>query len=210
MLQLYSRLVSLVERQSKVVTMGGIVLLWIITYFFPNRLTFWPRQTMPWLANEADWPLIDWSVLVYLSVAILLLIAAWRLSRAAYARTWIGVAMLMVLHGIVFLLYPTIYPRPTTLPSGWWQSWYALMWQIDAAHNCFPSLHVAIPTLVSLTLWRDRGWRCGLPLSFWTALIAISIVTTKQHYAIDAFGGLVTGEAIFCTLDILHHEAAPE
>lgn len=182
------------NNQSRLLMLAAIVLLWISTYFFPNRIALFPRHPAPALPGEAGWPFWEWTVVVYLSVAGQLLIAV-NWTRHAFGRVWVGVAGLLIIHTIIFWLYPTEYPRPynpatLALP---WSFVYGLMVSIDQPHNCFPSLHVAIPLLVGLVVWRDICRRRGAILIVWALVVAVSIVTTKQHTTGDALGGIFTG-----------------
>ena len=63
-----------------------------------------------------------------------------------------------------------------------------LLYAIDRPLNCFPSLHI---TLAFLGAWftaqvRPR-WRAALFI--WSALIAASILFTRQHSLADLAGG---------------------
>lgn len=185
------------NRQPRLVMMLAIVLLWIVTYFIPNRVTVWPRHPAPAWPGEATWPLIDWTVLIYLSVAGQLLIAV-NWTKNSFGRAWVGVAGLLGIHTIVFWLYPTVYPRTydlATLATPW-QWFYGFIVNADQPHNCFPSLHAAIPLLVGIIVWKDICHRHGAILILWALIVAVSIVTTKQHTTGDAIGGIFTGTAL--------------
>jgi membrane-associated phospholipid phosphatase len=59
----------------------------------------------------------------------------------------------------------------------------------DTPANCFPSSHIAIP---ALSLWALTREHPRLAPARWGGflLLSLSILTTKQHYLADFFGGL--------------------
>lgn len=93
----------------------------------------------------------------------------------------------------IFWLWPTIYPRfQFPLPDNLdWITHYGftVLRHSDAPTNCCPSLHVSAVYLSSF-IFRDEQ-KEKFPLFFiWGTLIALSTLTTKQHYLIDIVTGL--------------------
>ena len=64
----------------------------------------------------------------------------------------------------------------------------------------FPSSHVAIATLVMMIVGRMRLWRWLTILAIPYVFLCMATVYIYAHYAIDAFGGLLTGIALFFIL----------
>ena len=64
----------------------------------------------------------------------------------------------------------------------------ALVQQIDRPGNVFPSLHVAQTSTLAFILYRDRP-RLGAFTIFIAALLALSTLTTKQHFIADVISG---------------------
>jgi membrane-associated phospholipid phosphatase len=64
----------------------------------------------------------------------------------------------------------------------------ALVQQIDRPGNVFPSLHVAQTSTLAFLLYRDRP-RLGVFTIALAALLALSTVTTKQHFIADVISG---------------------
>lgn len=70
------------------------------------------------------------------------------------------------------------------------------VYDLDPPYNCFRSLHVAYSFLAALTSYRvHRG--LGLAALLWAALIGISTLYTKQHYAVDVIAGVVMAYASY-------------
>ena len=61
--------------------------------------------------------------------------------------------------------------------------------KFDQSTNCFPSMHVSVAMLTTLHAWSSLGaWGLLFPL-----LIALSCISTKQHYLIDLPAGALLG-----------------
>lgn len=91
---------------------------------------------------------------------------------------------------------------PTAVPSAnidWAQSFgFSMLKGVDAAGNACPSLHVA--TAVFSAAWLSRQllemgapWLVRISNWAWCAGIAYSTLATKQHVAVDMFGGILLG-----------------
>ena len=97
----------------------------------------------------------------------------------------------MAIHIAFWALWPTTYPRPP-VPAGVTLSeqLYLFLIHVDAPVNCFPSAHVAAPSVQLFFVC--RAWPKYAPW-LWSVfgLFALSILTTKQHYAWDLIGAVV-------------------
>ncbi|QNM94780.1 phosphatase PAP2 family protein [Chitinimonas koreensis] len=133
-----------------------------------------------------DWPASLWlylSQFLLLPLAFLLEWRSARLTRAYYAMLAATLASCAV-----FVAWPTTVGQAMrggdALTAAGWQALYAL----DVAGNCFPSLHVALSLLAAgLLMGRGGLWCVAAPA--WAAAIALSVLTTRQHRAIDVAGG---------------------
>jgi membrane-associated phospholipid phosphatase len=142
-------------------------------------------------ALDAVVPFLDWSVWIYLSQFVLLpagVLAA--RDDADRSRVFYSVLLATVLAAIVFVAWPTRIERPAIAGGGPTAWLWALLYFADTPGNCFPSLHVALAFIAARALYR-RGLR-GVAL-VWFMLVAASTLTTKQHIAWDAAGGLALG-----------------
>ena len=65
-----------------------------------------------------------------------------------------------------------------------------LVREVDTPASCFPSLHVALAFACSFAIRqpRPRLWRVFFA---WSVAIAVSTLTTKQHYVVDVIGGVL-------------------
>jgi membrane-associated phospholipid phosphatase len=70
-----------------------------------------------------------------------------------------------------------------------------MMRQADKPSNCLPSLHVGICYLFSYGFYNENKKKFGISF-FISTLIAISTLTTKQHYIYDIVLGFILATAI--------------
>jgi membrane-associated phospholipid phosphatase len=140
-------------------------------------------------------PFVDWTIWIYASQYLLLygcflgVNGAQAVSRLVYA-----ISLASLLAFCVFLVYPTELPR-NAAQEGASAHAFRFLYSIDSAANCFPSLHVALAWLSTLSLREERK-KAGAVTVVWAALISISTLTTKQHYFVDLVGGGVL--ALLC------------
>lgn len=152
-----------------------------------------PREPvlLPLTLVDRATPFLVWTVWVY---AVLLLcdiaLPIWIRDLRIFNDAVRAFAVALVLNVTVWSLWPTTYPRPP-LPRGdsLSERFYRLLMSTDTPICCFPSSHIAIPALALWALSREHPRQAPL---LWGAfaVLAPSILTTKQHYAVDLFGGL--------------------
>jgi membrane-associated phospholipid phosphatase len=107
-------------------------------------------------------------------------------------RTFLAWLLVWITGYVVFLLYPTILPRPASgeIGDGFFAWFLRGIYDADPPRNCFPCLHVATPFVAALSCYRvHRG--VGLAAGLWASLIALSTLFTKQHYVADIIAGIV-------------------
>ncbi|OGQ05994.1 MAG: hypothetical protein A2W61_07815 [Deltaproteobacteria bacterium RIFCSPLOWO2_01_44_7] len=103
-----------------------------------------------------------------------------------------GFFWVTTIHYVFFVLYPVkMVWRPEIVEAKDLFEWIAkFIFSLDNTYNCFPSLHVAYPTLATTLAWKFvpkmRYWFAAMAL-----ITAISVVLVKQHYIVDAIGGMV-------------------
>lgn len=155
------------------------------------------------LWNGSEW--LEWAVVIvhtswfFVPLALGLAISLRRPDRVgSYLRWWIA-AELMAL--VFFILLPT---RPPWMDNHEVVRVIALRFggQIEDSNGlaAMPSLHVALPFVLALWLWRERWLAPAIVMLGYTSVIAFEVVFSGEHYAIDvigavAFGFLVAGVA---------------
>lgn len=164
-------------------------------YQLTNRWHWRPPALLPLTALERAIPFWAWTVWPYLLLALSILLPCGLRDEKLLRRTVIALLCAESLNFLIYLSFPTMYPRPSLVELQHADALTALacqwLWQLDPPNNCFPSGHITGPALGYWAFAQAQPrWR-GL---LWTlfALLALSTLTTKQHYLVDLPAGLLT------------------
>jgi len=100
------------------------------------------------------------------------------------------VVLVMTLGALGHVFIAAEYPRPILRPpyADISSAFMAFVQQIDPPGNVFPSLHVAHTSMLAFLLTRDRP-RLGAVALVMATLLALSTLTTKQHFVADVVSG---------------------
>ena len=139
-----------------------------------------------------DWelgiPLLPAMVWIYASIVPLMLSPMFYLNIGQLNHLAKQLALAMLIAGAVFLVFPgTIgYESATNLPRA-----IAAIRSIDLPYNVFPSLHIALSSIIMLHLYRIFESRGRLFLAVWLVALIASVLFTHQHHIADVLGGLL-------------------
>lgn len=182
--------------------LGAKIAVWLglavgicVPYFGLQRVSWLPLREVPvtpldrWIGFDPAW------IGVYLSIALLVplapLLATQRDELVRYAM---GLALLCAGCFAAFLLFPVAGPRPGELPD---QALYGWLVSTDRPTNAMPSLHAGLAVYSLLFAGRAlrdaaspraRGWALAAG-GAWVAVILLSTLATKQHWALDLPAG---------------------
>jgi membrane-associated phospholipid phosphatase len=162
-------------------------------YEFLGRTELHRSTTLLATALDGAIPLLPWTAWFYepFYAAIFIIGVIGFRSRFLYHRTLLCVCGNIVVAALGHFLVRAEYPRPL-LPSpapDLSTAFLAWVYRIDPAGNVFPSLHVAHTFLITLLISLDRP-RLGRVLLVMSILLALSTLTTKQHFLADVLAGL--------------------
>lgn len=164
----------------------------------------------PWTNSWAT----DFFSLVYFSYVFSLPVVAlyFYLAREekVFRRVMMGYLTLMLMGITSYLLVPAIGPgsyfaaRFTQDLQGHAISHGVdyIIWAGRVAYDCFPSLHVGIPFLLSLYL-RDYCKKAFLPVLFYVALMCGATIYLRYHYVIDVIAAFAYAPAAYWLNDFL-------
>jgi membrane-associated phospholipid phosphatase len=157
------------------------------------------------------WPSAIW---VYATVypAILAPVLIVR-SPARFRRIAWSLIAVIVICAVCFAFFPveTVSLRQSAsvgADSGLDRSFTAwgirLLFALDPPRNAFPSLHVALATVIALGVGgslplggRAASQRARWTAFAWLAAVVASVVLVRQHYAADAVAGLALGAVMY-------------
>ena len=135
------------------------------------------------------WPATAWFYLpIYAGIFIIALVG-FR-TKIHFDRALGGVFFIMAIGLCGHLLIRAEYPRPILRPpfAGLSAAFLASVQSIDPPGNVFPSLHVAHTSSLALILHHENP-RLGRIVIVLAALLALSTLTTKQHFVADVVSG---------------------
>lgn len=173
-----------------------------VFYLWPNFSPIFAPTQLPLLDIDRAMPFVPWTFLIYLSDYLLFTVAFVLLVEIEEWNAFVRVAFAtLAVCGCFFLFYPTTYPRPNypavTNPIVAFAM--NLIATADTPNNCFPSMHVAMTSVVAWS-FRKRSRPLFAFLLLWSVAIFYSTLTTKQHYFMDIIGGLSV-VAVLAVLD---------
>lgn len=174
-------------------TAVAIAVVGLIIYELLGRADLGRSTTMLMTPIDRAIPLVPWTAWFYepFYVSIFFIAVVGFRSRFLYDRTLVCVCCNIVLAGLGHAFIRAEYPRPTLpLPApDLSTAFLAFVYKIDPPGNVFPSLHVAHTWVISLLIHLDRP-RLGRVLIAMSAVLALSTLTTKQHFIADVIAGL--------------------
>lgn len=161
-----------------------------IAYFGTRPFTSsWKHYNIETMLDQQI-PVIPWTIVIYFGCYLVwivnYLIAASREKEFVW-RFFAADVLARLVCMAFYLLLPTTNVRPSIPEQGFWNHMLALLYQMDAADNLFPSIHclnswfcyIAVRGRREIPRWYQR-------FSFWAALaVFVSTLTTKQHVIAD-------------------------
>jgi membrane-associated phospholipid phosphatase len=120
--------------------------------------------------------------------------------RAIFRCTALAYAVAMAVSFVCFVIFPVnssslrvpLHELDLSLLS---DRVVALIYALDPPNNLFPSLHLSIVVLAAMSLWRAGRVSARLAV-VGVLLITVSVCLVKQHYVLDAAGGLALGALV--------------
>lgn len=171
-----------------------------LMYLLANHYPLGPVQRLPLSRLDLAVPFWPWTVFIYLSDYLLLFVAFQCCrTRASADRFLLTEFFVIALATLTHWSYPVGFPRdlfplPGELADAPRRA-MVLLRTFDAETSCLPSLHVAAAVLAPLLIRKDEP-RAFPWLFAWALLVALSTMTTKQHYLLDVLaGGALAGAA---------------
>jgi membrane-associated phospholipid phosphatase len=175
-------------------------IFYCLFYMVPNMFPIFEPRQLPLLPIDVAMPFLPVTFAIYLSDYVLAILVIFMLTGRSEMHAFARMAFtLLILSGLVFLLFPTTYPRPVypSVENRFIQLLMDIVRGADTPLNCFPSMHVAITAVCAYAV-SHKGKTIAVGFWLWGLTIFVSTLTTKQHYFVDILGGL--GVAAFTVL----------
>lgn len=176
------------------------IAVFFAAYFYVLKDPAYPTTVMPftWLDRVISFQ--PWTIQLYVSLWVYVsLPPALIATRRELYRYGLAMAATCFAGLIVFYFWPTAVP-PADIDWARYPE-VGFLKNIDAAGNAFPSLHVA--TAIFSGIWLDHLLRRFNPPRWsrlfnwlWCIGIIYSTLATRQHVAVDVWGGLMLGGVV--------------
>jgi membrane-associated phospholipid phosphatase len=143
-------------------------------------------------------PFWSWMIVPYMSIDLFFAAAPFLCRTPRERRVLAGRITLAILTaGAFFFLLPMRYAFPRPVPLDWTAGIYRFLHGFDAPHNLFPSLHIALRTILADFFGRRSSglWRWASHV--WFSLIGFSTLFTHQHHVPDILAGFVLAAVCF-------------
>ncbi|MDO5692833.1 MAG: phosphatase PAP2 family protein [Pseudomonadota bacterium] len=154
----------------------------------------WASQRASTTGVYVDWelaiPFMSQWVWVYLSMYLLFVVPPFWLGARALRRLAEVLIVVTLLAGLVFVAWPGHLGHVRELPADpLLRRVFAAIFALDAAHNTWPSLHVAYSTAIVLALWPRLAPAWRVMLGLWLCLLCLSTLLVHQHHVFDVVAG---------------------
>ena len=166
-------------------------LLFVVVYNVCNRLTHIRPDVGVWVFQwEQFWPVVPAMIVPYWSIDLLFVLAPFlctaREEVMVYRRR-MGFVIMGAALGFLLIPLRFAFARPEV--SGVFAPWFAALYSFDFPHNLFPSLHIALRTVLADHYVRHSRGAGRWLVHGWFSLIGISTLLTWQHHLVDVLGG---------------------
>lgn len=174
----------------------------LILYPLTNRYHYIEPQLLPFTWVDSVMPFWPWTVWIYVTEYIIFFVAYFRLRDSLNTTKYFYSYLFILLFSVVvFIFYPVTFPRHDFGLEGHpdnFSKWglNVLRNHMDTPANCLPSLHVSSCYISSICFWSENRRLCLWMLA-WSTLVAISTLTTKQHYLVDIIAALILTAAAY-------------
>jgi hypothetical protein len=178
--------------------LGGAATL--VPYQLLNRVHFFEPRLLLFDRIDSFMPFWTWTVWIYVTEYLFFLVAYFGLrNKENVTRYFYSYFAILVISFTVFFVFPVTFPRYAFPVVGDSFSDHALIFlrtYMDEPANCLPSLHVSSCFISSFCFWPESRWK-AIALSFWSAVVAASTMTAKQHYFIDVWTAFLLTISVF-------------
>ncbi len=166
----------------------------VILYLHSNHVHLFEPKLLPMYWVDTAIPFLPYSVWIYISEYIFFgAVYVTCKDLVNLNKYFYSFLVLQTVSVMIFWIWPTTYPRhlfplSDNLDPITYYVFDALR-KTDTPANCCPSLHVSSVYLSVFIFLDDQKKK--FPFFFiWGSAIAVSTLTTKQHYLIDVVSGL--------------------
>ena len=180
-------------------TSAALSLLFIVVYGTCNWITAHRTDVGTWYYGwERYIPFVPLMIVPYMSIDLFFIVAPFlcrsRIELKVFAQR---IAFTIIVAGGFFLAMPLKMGTPRPESGGWTGTLFALLYGFDEPTNLFPSLHIALRTILAALYARHTRGPVRIASNVWFSLIGFSTLLTWQHHFVDIVGGFVLAGIAF-------------
>lgn len=144
-------------------------------------------------------PFIPIFILPYMSIDLFFIAAPFLCRSQDELRTFSRRIVTCILAAAAcFLLFPLQFSFDRPHVEGPLGIIFNNFRKLDLPYNEFPSLHIALRTILAAVYYRHTRGPLKRAVQVWFSLIGLSTLFTYQHHLIDLLGGFVLGCVCLC------------
>lgn len=174
-------------------------LLFMVVYHTTNALSSVRTDVQTWaFAWEQHIPFVAWFIVPYWSVDLFFVAAPFVCRDDVELRCLRNrIALSIIVAGICFVVMPLTLQFHRPEPFGPFAPLMASLYSFDKPHNLFPSLHIALRTILAALFVSKTGGIMRIVTHVWFSLIGFSTLFTWQHQLADVAGGFLLAAMCF-------------
>ncbi len=148
-------------------------------------------------------PVISWFSIIYFGCYLFWIvnfILLTRINREHFYQTLFAIYLSYIICAVIFIAMPTTNVRPEVTGNSIGDVLLRFIYFTDTPENLFPSIHCSVSWFCYIGVRRKKE----IPMLYrifslvFAILVVVSTQVTKQHYFVDAIGGIALAE--FCYL----------
>ena len=165
-----------------------------VMYVSSNQVHLFEPRLLAYTPLDQAVPFVPQTVWIYMSEYVFFYAIYLTLKNEHTMNRYIySFFVLQTVSVIIFWLWPTTFPREDfplvrETMDQWTYLAFSALRTTDSPASCAPSLHVSSVYLSAMMLIHDQRQKFWYFFG-WATLIALSTLTTKQHYIIDVVTG---------------------
>jgi membrane-associated phospholipid phosphatase len=182
------------------VTSAALCALFVVVYGACNGLTALRGDVGSlYFEWERRIPFLAAFILPYMSIDLFFIGAPFLCASEPELRTFTRrIVACILIAAACFLLFPLKFTFERPYVEGWLGLVFNNFRKMDLPYNEFPSLHIALRTILAGVYYRHTKGALRMAAQVWFSLIGFSTLFTYQHHVIDILGGFVLGCVCLC------------
>jgi protein-tyrosine phosphatase/membrane-associated phospholipid phosphatase len=191
--------VSKPSKLSAAINSAALSLLFMVVYGGCSWITAHRSDVGTWYYSwERFIPFVPWLIIPYMSIDLFFVCGPFLCKSRNELRVLSQrITFAILVAGACFLLIPLRLSDARPQPDDWTAAIFRFLHGFDQPYNLFPSLHIALRTILAALYVRHTKGILRLAAHVWFSLIGFSTLMTCQHHFADIVGGFALATICF-------------